>query len=71
MTIEGMRAVLAERYSGTIRHQRVDCMPDSQVFAIYKRLEAKGELENRKRIPKKQRLNPPVRFEQLRMEFME
>jgi hypothetical protein len=69
MTVDGMRVALMERYSGEIRHQRVDRMPDSQVIAIYRRLEAYGELRKRPGIPKKQRLHPPERFEQMRMDI--
>ena len=71
MTVDGMRAVLMERYSGVIRKQRVDRMPDNQVVAIYKRMEAYGELKKRPGIPTKRRLHPPVKYEQMRMEFME
>ena len=35
MTVENMRSQLIQRYSKTIRNQRVDLMPDEQVIAIY------------------------------------
>ena len=35
MTVENMRLQLIQRYSKTIRNQRVDLMPDEQVIAIY------------------------------------
>lgn len=39
MKIDEMRGYIAQAYSGESWHDKVRRMPDSQVFAIYKRLE--------------------------------
>jgi len=71
MTIADMRAKLMERYSGTIRGQRVDRMSDRQVIAIYKSLVDRKDIGIcRPGIPKRSRLHEPVRYEQIGMEFM-
>ena len=44
MTCEGMRSQLVSVYPGERWRNRVACMPDRQVIAIYKKLKEKGEL---------------------------
>lgn len=71
MTVNDMRRILMDRYSSTIRKQRVDRMPDSQVVAIYRSLVERKDLPSKNsRLPKKRRLHEPEQYEQLRMEFM-
>ena len=70
MNVTDMRMLLMERYSGTIRGQRVDQMPDRQVIAIYRSLvDRKDPGIQRPGNPKRSRLHEPVRYEQMRMEF--
>lgn len=44
MNIYQMRTILADTYTGASWKDRVSCMSDDQVLAIYKRLEREGEL---------------------------
>ena len=70
MNVNDKRAALIHRYSPVIRGQRVDMMTDEQVCAIYGRLLDRNDLDTCKpRIPKKDRLHEPVKYEQMRMEF--
>lgn len=70
MTVNEMRDALINRYSATIRGQRVEWMPESQVVAIYHSLVERKDLDSGKtRIPKKQRLFEPVKYEQIRMDI--
>ena len=48
MTCEGMRSQLVGVYPGEQWRNRVACMPDRQVIAIYKRMKQKGELRKHK-----------------------
>lgn len=49
MTCEGMRSQLVSVYPGERWRNRVACMPDRQVIAIYKRMKQKGELRKHER----------------------
>ena len=68
MTIQAMREAVINRYSGRIRRERVDEMPDAQVCAIYRSLVARNDLEPRKK-PFGKPINKPVHYEQLRMDI--
>ena len=54
MTVEKMRAALAEVYSGNIWRLRVSGMEDRQVVAIYKSMQAEGRLKKKSPKPKKE-----------------
>lgn len=70
MTVNEMREALIDRYYATIRGQRVEWMPESQVVAIYHSLIERKDLNSGKtRISKKQRLFEPVKYEQIRMDI--
>lgn len=68
MTIIEMRKALINRYSGRIRNERVDEMPDAQVYAIYRSLEARRDLEPKKK-PFGKPIGEQVHYEQLRMDI--
>lgn len=44
MTVESMRSALGEVYPGDRWRRKVKEMPDAQVLAMYKRMEAAGQL---------------------------
>ena len=65
-----MRMALKNRYGPIIRGQHVDTMPDDQVTAIYHSLiERKDPQINQSPVPKKMRINPPMKWEQTKMEI--
>lgn len=70
MTTTAMREELIHRYSPVIRGQRVDRMPESQVYAIYRSLISRGEVGKKPRkAAKKYRLHEREQFEQLGMDL--
>lgn len=68
MTVNDMRRTIVAKYADTIRGRRVDCMPDSQVIAIYRNLVERRALPG-PGVPKRRRLHEPVRCEQMRMDI--
>lgn len=47
MSIEAMRAVLKKQYNGAYKWvNRVNKMSESQVIAVYKRMQGSGQLKN-------------------------
>ena len=44
MTVEAMRSALGEVYPGDRWKNKVKEMPDAQIVAMYKRMEAQGQL---------------------------
>lgn len=70
MRVNEMREALKSRYSPVIRNQSVDYMPESQVIAIYhSMIERRDPDINGVKVPKKNRLNEPIKYEQMRMEI--
>lgn len=70
MRVNDMRIALKTRYSPVIRGQRVDDMSEGQVTAIYHSLiERKDPLINKSPVPRKLRINEPVKYEQMKMEL--
>ena len=54
MSVEKMRAALAEVYNGNIWRIRVNGMDDRQVVAVYKSMKAEGRLKKHPTIKKKE-----------------
>lgn len=47
MSVEAMRAVLKKQYNGAYKWvNRVNNMSESQVIAVYKRMQGSGQLKN-------------------------
>lgn len=47
MSVDTMRAILKRQYSGAYKWiVRVNNMSDSQVIAVYKRMQGSGQLKN-------------------------
>lgn len=47
MSIDAMRAVLKKQYNGAYRWvNKVNSMSDNQVLAVYRRMQASGQLKN-------------------------
>lgn len=71
MSVERMREALIKRYNVVIQGRRVDCMPDRQVIAIYRSMiKREGRASKGPGIPSKRRIHEPIKFEQMRMDFM-
>ena len=68
MRVDMMREAIIAQYSPVIKGRNVYDMPDCQILAIYHRMINQGVIPKAK-IPKKYRLNKPVRYEQMRMEI--
>lgn len=65
-----MRMALKKRYGAIIRGQHVDSMSDERVVAIYHSLiERKDPQINQSSVPKTMRINPPLKWEQTKMEI--
>lgn len=65
-----MRMALKQRFGAIIRGQHIDSMSDERVVAIYHSLiERKDPQINQSPIPKKLRINPPIKWEQTKMEI--
>ena len=58
MNIGSMREVLSNVYTGASWKERVGCMSNEQVFAVYKRLERCGELYEHNR--RTEHITPPI-----------
>jgi len=71
MNVIDMRLQLMKRYpSGKIRGTPIADMPDDRVIAIYRSLiDRKDPLIGKNTVPKKLRINPPIKWEQLKMEL--
>lgn len=47
MSVEAMRAVLKKQYNGAYKWvNRVNNMSESQVIAVYKRMQGSGQIKN-------------------------
>ena len=47
MSVEAMRAVLKKQYNGAYKWvNRVNKMSESQVIAVYKRMQGSGQIKN-------------------------
>ena len=47
MSVEAMRAVLKKQYNGSYKWvNRVNNMSETQVIAVYKRMQGSGQLKN-------------------------
>lgn len=70
MKVTDMRLQLAKRYPNGIRGKPIASMPDDQVVAIYRSLiERRDPLIGKNTTPKKLRINPPMKWEQIKMEL--
>ena len=70
MRVNEMREAIIKRYSPVIRGCLVADMEEHQVVAIYRNMIDRGDpITKKRKIPKKYRLNEPVRYEQMRMEI--
>ena len=71
MNVTDMRLQLMKRYpSGKIRGAPIADMSNERVIAIYRTLiDRKDPLIGKNTVPKKLRINPPVKWEQLKMEL--
>lgn len=61
MSVEQMRAKISEVYESDRWRRRVQLMPDNQVIAIYRTMQNRGQLNQRKRKKSK------VYFQQISM----
>lgn len=59
MTVAQMRAAIHDAYPGQKWKRQVLDMPDDQVIAVYRRLEAKGRFSKKKVIRKEINTNNP------------
>ena len=71
MKVVDMRLQLMKRYpSGYIRGTPIASMSNERVIAIYRSLiDRKDPLIGKNTVPKKLRINPPLKYEQLKMEL--